>query len=58
MRTRALLVAAALAAGLFGTLTAQAKTTVCYEYHVNVANTVVQESGPKGQPACTTLPPG
>ena len=56
MRIKALIIGALLALGVMGTGSANADgLTVCYEYHINIADTVVQDSGP--EPVCQEIAP-
>lgn len=56
VRIKALLVGAVLALGVMGVGSASAQTvTVCYEYHVVIADQVNEHSGPEGEPVCQTV---
>jgi hypothetical protein len=57
VRTKAALILAALTLGLLGASQAKAEdvATICYEYHVNIADQVVQDSGPEDEPVCQTI---
>ena len=56
MRIKALIIGGLLALGAMGTGSASAEgVTLCYEYHINIADTVVQDSGP--EPVCTEVAP-
>ena len=56
MRIKALLIGAALALGVMGIGSANAEgLTVCYEYHITIADAVNEHSGPAGEPVCQTV---
>ena len=55
MRIKAVIAAAFFALGLVGMGSANAGVEVCYEFHINIADTIVQDSGPVGEPVCQTI---